>query len=267
MVGLVDGVGLVCEMGREQCFVVDGGRPEQGSIGPRAALLKRVDSARMFNKRKAAKEQATEQAAKQAAVRQVLETLIAEDGTISDENTERFQSYCSEQGFLSGSDVNAELPVDVVRTLTLARAYPGHFIEIGTTLFLKPGEVCYAEVGAGMLKEVVQREFRGGSQGISVPLGHGVRYRTGAFRGHMVTIGTHWQVADSGMLTVTDKRVVYHGDRKTLEFSFDKLATLNVYSDAIDLGVTSRQATSSFRVFEPEFVAGMIHAAVNANNS
>ena len=222
----------------------------------------------MFNKRKAAKEHATEQAAKQAAVRQVLETLVAEDGSISDENTERFESYCSEQGFLGGSDVSLELPIDVVRTFELARAYAGHFIEMDTTMLLKPGEVCYAEVGAGLLKEVAEREFRGGSQGISVPLGHGVRYRTGAFRGHMVTIGTHWQVVDSGMLTVTDKRVVYHGERKTLEFSFDKLATLNVYSDAIDLGVTSRQSTSSFRIMSaPEFVADMIRAAVNANRS
>ena len=69
--------------------------------------------------------------------------------------------------------------------------------------------------------------------------------------------------ADSGALPVTDRRAVYHGGRKTLEFPFAKLATLNVYTDAIDLGVTSRQATSSFAVSDPELVAGMIHAAVN----
>lgn len=63
------------------------------------------------------------------------------------------------------------------------------------------------------------------------------------------------------MLTVTDQRVVYHGGRKTLEFPFAKLATLNVYTDAIDLGVTSRQPTSSFRATDPELLAAMIHAA------
>jgi hypothetical protein len=51
----------------------------------------------------------------------------------------------------------------------------------------------------------------------------------------MVTIGTHWATADTGALTVTDQRVVYHGGRKTLEFLFTKLATINVYTDAIDL--------------------------------
>jgi hypothetical protein len=96
-----------------------------------------------------------------------------------------------------------------------------------------------------------------------VPLGHGIRYRTGAVRGHMVTIGTHWATADTGALTVTDQRIVYHGGRKTLEFLFTKLATVNVYTDAIDLGVTNRQTTSSFGVGDPELIAGIIHAAVN----
>ena len=100
-------------------------------------------------------------------------------------------------------------------------------------------------------------------RGLSIPLGHGVRYHTSATRGHMVTIGTHWAPADSGRLTVTDKRVVYHGRRKTLEFPYAKLVTLNVYTDAIDLGVTSRQATSSFRTGDPQLLAGIIHAAVN----
>lgn len=43
---------------------------------------------------------------------------------------------------------------------------------------------------------------------------------------------------------MTHERVVYDGARKTLElFGFDRLATLNVYCDAIALGVTSRQTT------------------------
>jgi hypothetical protein len=79
----------------------------------------------------------------------------------------------------------------------------------------------------------------------------------------MVTIGHHWAVADQGILTITDNRVVYHGRRKTLEFPFAKLATLNVYSDAVDLGVTSRQTTSSFGTSNGDLIAGIIHGAVS----
>jgi hypothetical protein len=62
---------------------------------------------------------------------------------------------------------------------------------------------------------------------------------------------------------VTDGRAVYHGGRKTLEFPFAKLATLKVYSDAIDLGVTTRQTTSSFGTSNGELIAGIIHAAIS----
>ena len=50
---------------------------------------------------------------------------------------------------------------------------------------------------------------------------------------------------------------------RTLQFPFSKLASLDVYRDAIDLGVTSRQTTSSFAVGDSELLSGIIHAAIN----
>jgi hypothetical protein len=55
---------------------------------------------------------------------------------------------------------------------------------------------------------------------------------------------------------------VYHGTRKTLEFPYKKLATLNVYSDALTLGVTTRQTTSTLRLESPVLVGGSIQAAM-----
>lgn len=149
----------------------------------------------------------------------------------------------------------------------LGKAVDGRFATSTTSLLLKHDEVAYCEKAAGLLKEVTDREFQGGSRGISVPLGHGVRARAGGVRGHMVTVGAHFEFSDTGNLTVTDSRVVFHGGRKTLEFLYAKLATLNVYSDAIDLSVTNRQTTSSFRLANPQFVAGMIRAAHSASDA
>jgi hypothetical protein len=219
----------------------------------------------MFEKRKAAKAKAQ----RDVELRQFTDGLIADDGSISEENEERWLAYLAEHHYADeeGIVLSTLLPSDVVDTIMLGKANGGRFAESTTTLLLKRDEIAYCERSAGLLKEVTDREFRGGSRGISVPLGHGVRARAGGVRGHMVTVGTHWQTADTGYLTVTDQRVVYHGGRKTLEFPFAKLATLNAYSDAIDLGVTSRQATSTFRLEDPRFVAGMIGAAFNARNS
>jgi hypothetical protein len=62
----------------------------------------------------------------------------------------------------------------------------------GTTLILHKDETSLLDTPVALLKEVRDREFRGGSQGVSIPIGGGMRYRVGAVRGHMVTIGSHW---------------------------------------------------------------------------
>lgn len=211
----------------------------------------------MFTKHKAAKLAAKQKVQAIAEVRARAAQLPDTNGVISIEALQPFTQFVVDHDIALG-----ELP-DVRRAVLLGLAEGGQFIQAGTALFLKKDESAVYETAADLLKEVTDREFRGGSQGVSIPLGHGVRYRAGAMRGHVVTIGTHWAPTDTGALTVTDQRIVYHGGRKTLEFPFAKLATLNVYTDAIDLGVTSRQATSSFAVSDPELVAGMIHAAVN----
>ncbi len=152
---------------------------------------------------------------------------------------------------------------DIRDPVLLGLALGGHFVAGETTLMLKGGESGLWDEPVELLKEVTDREFRGRSSGVSIPIGMGVRYRVGQSRGHMVTVGTHWDTADTGVLTVTDQRVVYHGTRKTLEFPYKKLATLQAFTDAVGLGVTSRQTTSTFRMRRAELVAGLIQAAAD----
>jgi hypothetical protein len=219
----------------------------------------------VFEKRKAAKAKALQD----TELKEFVQTLVGSDGSLSEDKQAQFGRYLGDHGYTDEQGVvrTSQLPEEVANTITLGMAMAGRFARCETSLLLKRDETAYCEVAANLLKEVTDRELRGRSQGVSIPLGHGVRYRTGAVRGHMVTVGTHWQTADTGALTVTNQRIVYHGGRKTLEFTFAKLATLNAYSDAIDLGVTSRQATSTFAITDPEYVSGMIHAALNASNS
>ncbi len=219
----------------------------------------------MFQKHKEAKAKAQ----KDEELRAFVLPLIDADGVMSEENETTLMRYLAEHGYADeeGNLLGDEIPRDVASAFMLGMANNGRFVGCESSLLLKHGEVALCERAARLLKEVTDREFRGGSRGVSVPLGHGVRYRAGAVRGHMVTVGTHWQTADVGVITVTSQRAVYHGERKTLEFPFAKLATVNTYTDAVDLGVTSRQSTSTFAVDEPEFIAGMVRAAFNANSA
>jgi hypothetical protein len=224
----------------------------------------------VFEKHKARKQEAErqQQAAGQRAQQQreaiqrlrgMAASLPDPDGVVSLEGFHEFFQVVID------NDVALKDFPDIRDPVLLGLAHGGYFLQCDTTLLLKKDEDALWVAPTKLLKEVTDREWRGGSRGVSIPIGGGVRYRAGATRGHMVTIGTHWATADSGMLTVTDQRVVYHGGRKTLEFPYKKLATLNVYTDAIDLGVTSRQTTSSFRLDDPALVAGMIRAAVDSD--
>jgi hypothetical protein len=210
------------------------------------------------------------------ALEAFIESLLSEDGSMSEENVERFETWLGEHRppeFLDRSSLSGGAETEymtsmlrlrhILRGAQVAGAQEGIVIDqVDTSLILKPNEVAIVDEEANLLKEVTLREFRGGSAGISIPLGgRGVRARFGSYRGHIETIGKEWQNADTGFLTVTNQRIVFHGGRKTLEFPFAKLATLNAYSDGVELGITSRQATSKFGGLEDgEYVAAMIRA-------
>jgi hypothetical protein len=203
-----------------------------------------------------------EEAERQAVLKEahsLLESLLDSDGVLSPEGVGKLFMYMGEHDEFR-SAILSELWVP----MCLALAQGGRFLapERATSLLLQEDEHALYDCPAYLLKEVMDRELRGSSQGVSVPLGHGVRYRVGAVRGHMVTIGSHWTTADGGALTLTDRRLVYHGERQTIEFPLAKLATLDVYGDAIAVGATNRKTNSHFRVGTPELVAGIIHGAV-----
>ena len=122
----------------------------------------------------------------------------------------------------------------------------------GLPLVLKRGEVVHGVFQAELLKQEVEREFRGGSAGLSFPLGHGVRMRTGAMRGHSVVVGAKSVVADTGPLIVTSGRAVFVGHQHSLEFPYPKLLGLRQYKDGLSLSVSNRQATSVFQLGKHE---------------
>jgi hypothetical protein len=98
------------------------------------------------------------------------------------------------------------------------------------------------------MKEVVLKEFRGGSQGVSFRVTKGVRYPVGGFKGHAVVVGKELQVQDVGSLSVTSSRVVYLGEKKTTEFLYSKLVGCEVFDDRLRLQVSNRQTASLFKV-------------------
>ncbi len=201
-----------------------------------------------------------------AELRSFIEPRLDDDGSMSEDGFNEVDNWKENHPECPQCPETNDAHDALLRQIQIGCAQNGLATPLGrTTLILKRDEFSFADEDADLLKEVTLREFKGGSKGISIPLGQkgyarGVRLSTRGYRGHMETIGKEWQTADTGSLTVTNQRIVFHGSRKTLEFPFGKLATLNAYSDGIELGVTSRQATSKFRGLDGEFLAEMIRA-------
>jgi hypothetical protein len=191
------------------------------------------------------------------------ESLLADDILTSDEE-EQFLKVSETLG-LDVGEVDSRHP-NLLSRLVVAKVNDGRLSEISEPhIIRKRGEVVHLELAAELLKEVAVREFRAGSQGLSFQVAKGVRYRVGAMRGHMVTVGTEMQVQDTGTLAVTSQRVAYLGSAKASEILFTKLMGMEVFTDGIRLQASNRQNPLLFRFIQAvsgDAVAATINAAV-----
>ena len=95
--------------------------------------------------------------------------------------------------------------------------------------------------------------FSGGSQGVSIPIVAGIRYRVGSFKGRMIP-GVEMQMdKDQGMVKLTNQRLIFAGPIATTEWAFSKLLSSFSNPEQTDFifGVSNRQKSSGLR-FSPE---------------
>ena len=134
----------------------------------------------------------------------------------------------------------------------------------------KPGEFVLW-TGQGQFHETGRTagRYEGSSQGVSIPIVAGIRYRVGANRGTFVS-GTEIQVyKEVGEVVLTTERLMFNGMMNTKEWLFSKwngAATTDDESDYI-FHVSNRQKTSGI-LFQPstgrEFNRFLAQALISA---
>lgn len=108
-------------------------------------------------------------------------------------------------------------------------------------LILRKGEVCHLSLPAILVEErVVSRNYQGGSRGVNLRLVKGVSFRVGQQKGQMVSQSGIVPISE-GYFVITNKRLVFSGDRKSVTTPIDKLVDLHVFSDGLNYSVTTRQ--------------------------
>jgi hypothetical protein len=145
-------------------------------------------------------------------------------------------------------DVNA-----LTKLITVFTAASNGEDSVPNTMMQKPGENTLWSAPA-IFHEVGREPSRyvGGSTGVSVPIGGGVRFKVGAQRGALVPGAELQMDKDQGIVMLTTERLIFVGPLKTQEWDFDKLLMLSTTDDESDyfINVSNRQKTSGVR-FDP----------------
>jgi hypothetical protein len=195
------------------------------------------------------------------AIRPVLTTAVADD-LLTPEESSHLEGLLSAFG-MSWDDIRRSDP-DLYEHAFVSSINGGQLPEVSSPhIIQKRGEVVHFECEATLMKEVAVRQSQGGYSGFSFPLGKsGIRYRVGGSRGHSVEVGTQLQVADSGILSVTNKRAVYAGSRKTVDMPYAKLVNLTVYKDGIQFHLSNRVNAPLFKIAQgSDIVAAIVNMA------
>ena len=142
-------------------------------------------------------------------------------------------------------DVNS-----LTKLITVFTAASNGEDSVPNTLMQKTGEhTLWTATGIFHETGRTPSSYVGGSTGVSIPVGGGIRFRVGAMKGQIVP-GEELQVdKDQGVVMLTTERLIFTGPIKTQEWNFDKLLQLSTNDDESDyfISVSNRQKTSGVR--------------------
>lgn len=121
---------------------------------------------------------------------------------------------------------------------------------VPNSLMQKPGEhTLWSATGIFHETGRTPSSYVGGSSGVSIPVGAGIRFRVGAMRGQVVPGEEQQMDKDQGVVMLTTERLIFTGPNHTREWDFDKLLMASTTDDESDyfLSVSNRQKTSGVR--------------------
>lgn len=136
-------------------------------------------------------------------------------------------------------------PVEII-----AQVQAGTYPSVPANVITHKGEVVLFNTGAKLSEDRTTSQHVGGSAGVSVPLGHGFRFRTGSYHGH--TIHTeHLTQIDVGNLIVTTQRIVFVGGKSTFTVPVAKVLHTILYKNGVDVRAENRKKREVFLVQQP----------------
>lgn len=122
---------------------------------------------------------------------------------------------------------------------------------VSTTAVMKKGEYALWSGPASYHESRRQAgTYIGRSSGVSIPIGGGLRYRTGATKGTFVPGPETQQTIDRGTVLMTTARLIFNGSNRSQEWSFAKWTGAEASFDETNymFHVSNRQKASGVRI-------------------
>lgn len=163
-----------------------------------------------------------------------------------DSEEEHILEKLKSQLSLSDDDVSHSLP-ELMRLKKLTALKDGNLPVLETNIILQKNELCHYEITADLIEEKSRTRYIGGSQGVSIRIMKGVSYRVGGFKGDRI-VDTFNAVTDSGSLYVTNKRVIFAGNKKNVTYPINKIVNIKRFSDAIQFQKENESKPKYFAV-------------------
>lgn len=122
-----------------------------------------------------------------------------------------------------------------------------------THLILKSGEVAFYSAACALYETRAVRQFTSGSTGVRIAKGVYI----GGTKGYS-TSTQEWTQIDNGILTVTNKRLVFDGGKADRAIALAKVLSVNSGLSGVEVSVENRQKSMVFGVPNPLIAAAII---------
>ncbi|HEX5158395.1 MAG TPA: hypothetical protein VFW17_14360 [Ktedonobacterales bacterium] len=179
--------------------------------------------------------QAQQQAAKQAEEQQRRALQIQQQAVKKAEQDRK--AYLAQFGGIDPDQVIAQLKA-------------GTFPPVAAGVIPHKGETVLFITPATLSEDRTTSKYVGGSSGVSVPMGHGFRFRVGSYQGHTIRSEQLTKI-DQGNFVVTTERLIFTGRKSTITIPVAKVLHTVIYKDGVDVRAENRKKREVFLCPQP----------------
>ncbi len=155
------------------------------------------------------------------------------------------------------TDAEREMGFDAPYVAAYLKTYGPQ--DVASPLIVKRGERACLVAPATLARNQTRRQWVGGSQGFSFPIGHtGIRYRVGSFHGHPIEQQSLTKL-DTGSLVITNQRLAFIGQVKSTSVPFAKLLHVESYSDGLAVFLEGRENPDFYLTAQPKYALFMMN--------